>query len=330
MSSSPIAVAYSPLYHFELDGVVGNGRLGNVTEFDARRAERARARVLATLPEAAIEWLEPEEIRRDELERVHATEYLDGLEDPGRRGALVAELLEIPEAAHAPAEKLEAAVLRPMRVAAGGTLAAIRWVLAPDAGVSPVAINLSGGYHHARHASGMGFCAYHDLAAGAAMACAELGIRRVLSIDLDAHQGNGTARLFGKRPDWFHLDVFNADIWPGGAEAEVALAHTDLAVPLRSGCTGADYLAALRPALESALAWEPELVLYNAGSDVLTGDPLGALELSLAEVRIRDAWVLDAARGLPLVATASGGYTQASHRALAGLVELAAERAARR
>jgi len=370
-----LTLVHHPGYDFELPDFSrpgGSPGRGSLHAFDGRRASRAlglHTELLAEAPghgaaaTAAIPtWtsLVPVPATRAELERVHHADYLDELEDPARRAAACAELMDLPAAAGAAPGLLEASYLAPMRLATGGTLAAVRRLLGganargltdepTDSAGAPtvhqIAINLSGGYHHAEPERGGGFCAYNDLALAAELAVREYGARRVLCVDLDAHQGDGTARCFAELDARFAtaatlaeaeagapaprlelLDLFNGSIWPGDLAARELAAWSH---PLADGTDGAAYLAVLDGALGAALSAgdPPDLVLYNAGSDVLAGDPLGRLELDLAEVAERDRRVLAAARaaGVPLLAVASGGYTDQSHRALAGLLGLAAD-----
>ena len=358
MPPMALALVHHAGYDFELPefGRPGSAARGSLHEFDGARASRALALFEAqrAARRAPIPLLVPTPATRAELERVHHAAYLDELEDPARRAATCAELMDLPAAAGAAPELLEASYLAPMRLATGGTLAAVRWLLdsalepqrsdraedAPRPGlVTPIAINLSGGYHHAGPERGGGFCAYNDLALAAELAVREYGTRRVLCVDLDAHQGDGTARCFAELDARFAgagaaaprlelLDLFNGSIWPGDRAAR-ELATWSHALP--DGTGGAAYLDLLDEALAAAFSAgdPPDLVLYNAGSDVLAGDPLGRLELSLEDVAERDRRVLAAARvagvaGAPPLAVASGGYTEDSHRALASLLLAAA------
>jgi histone deacetylase 11 len=149
---------------------------------------------------------------------------------------------------------------------------------------------------------------------------------RVLVVDLDAHQGNGVASIFAEDEDVAVFDVYNGEIWPGDEEARRAIRWEH---PLPSGTSGAAYLELLRRELPRALdEFEPQLLLYNAGTDIVAGDPLGLLEVAHADVSRRDFLVLEEAarRALPTVVVPSGGYTDASHRLLAELLVGVAER----
>ena len=193
-----------------------------------------------------------------------------------------------------------APTVRRARLAAAGTLLA-SWI-AREGGI---ALNAAGGSHHAGPEGGAGFCVFNDVAVAIANLRAQGAVARALVIDCDVHQGDGTARLFAGDAGVFTLSVHAARNYP----ARKAASDLDLALPDGSG-DGA-YLAALAPALETALdAARPDIVYYNAGVDVWHGDRLGRLALSEAGIRARDALVIGRvrARGLALVGVIGGGY----------------------
>jgi acetoin utilization deacetylase AcuC-like enzyme len=205
------------------------------------------------------------------------------------------------------------------RCSVGGTLAALAWALAEGA-----AGHLAGGTHHAFRDRGEGFCVFNDLAVAVAVARRDHAVRRIAIVDLDVHQGNGTASLLGEDPDVLTLSLHGARNYP------FQKVPGSLDVPLSDGCEDADYLAALDPALEQVAAHRPELLLYQAGVDALRGDRFGRLALSHLGLEARDARVYRLARklGVPLVVTLGGGYhrdldaTIAAHVAVyRGLVE---------
>jgi len=185
------------------------------------------------------------------------------------------------------------------RRSVGGTLAALAWALAEGA-----AGHMAGGTHHAFRDRGEGFCVFNDLAVAVAVARRDHGIRRIAIVDLDVHQGNGTAALLGADPEVFTLSLHGAHNYPFKK-----LAST-LDVPLPDGCEDASYLRALDRALEQVAAQQPELLLYQAGVDALRGDRFGRLALTHAGLRARDARVYALGRrlGVPLVVTLGGGY----------------------
>lgn len=181
----------------------------------------------------------------------------------------------------------------------GGTLAALEWAMELGA-----AGHIAGGTHHAFRDRGEGFCVFNDLAVAAKVAMRDHGVRRVAIVDLDVHQGNGTASLFRDDPRVFTLSLHGARNYPFQKETSTR------DVPLPDGCDDATYLSALDEALDEVRGFRPDLVLYQSGVDGLTGDRLGRMDLTLAGLSARDQRVFEAARalGVPLVATLGGGY----------------------
>ena len=198
-------------------------------------------------------------------------------------------------------------VLRSVR-SVGGTLSALAWAMQEGA-----AGHIAGGTHHAFRDRGEGFCVFNDLAIAVLTARRDHHIRRVAIIDLDVHQGTGTAAIFADDPDVLTVSLHGARNYPFKKET------SGLDVPLPDGIEDADYLASLGPALDSVAEFRPELVLFQAGVDVLGGDRLGRMNLSLAGLRARNRAVYALVRhlGVPLVVTLGGGY----HRDLDKSVE---------
>jgi histone deacetylase 11 len=181
-----------------------------------------------------------------------------------------------------------------------------------------VAINLGGGFHHAAAEWGGGFCAYSDAPLAAAILHEEGRLRKVLVVDLDAHQGNGTAAVFQGWSWASILDLYEGDIFPSRKEAE------DYSLPLRAGMTGVEYLEIVREFVPEALdTVRPDLVIYNAGSDPFVDDPLAGLQLTRTELAERDLLVVTMARerGIPVAVVLSGGYSTESWRIHADAIE---------
>lgn len=182
----------------------------------------------------------------------------------------------------------------------GATLAASRHALAQGCG-----LQISGGYHHAHHDHGSGFCLFNDLVI-AAQSCLDEGrCEQVLIVDLDVHQGDGSAALCTGRRDIITLSLHGEHNFPRHKPAS----HMDF--PLPSGMEDDAYLTTLAEALNLALRlYAQDLILYQAGVDVHHADELGYLALSDEGVRQRDAMVFDCARqhGLPIAAVPGGGY----------------------
>jgi acetoin utilization deacetylase AcuC-like enzyme len=190
------------------------------------------------------------------------------------------------------------------RRSVGATIAACR--AAMHEGVS---VNLAGGTHHAAADRGAGYCVFNDVAVAARVLQSETARARrelrVAVIDLDVHQGDGTAQIFRGDPSVFTLSLHGATNFP------FRKAASDLDVGLPDGTTDADYLQALEGALDQlSLRFEPQFLIYLAGADVHADDRLGRLALTAAGVAARDTRVLEFAhtRGVPIAITMAGGY----------------------
>jgi acetoin utilization deacetylase AcuC-like enzyme len=186
------------------------------------------------------------------------------------------------------------------RRSAGATLAACRAALAEGC-----AANLAGGTHHAHRDFGAGFCVFNDAAIAARAMQAEGRAGRVLIIDCDVHQGDGTAAILAGDPDTFAFSIHGARNFP------FRKAVSDLDVELPDGTGDAEYLRALEAALEEIFArFDARLAIYLAGADPYENDRYGRLKLTMAGLAARDELVLSAcrARGLPVAMAMAGGY----------------------
>ena len=232
--------------------------------------------------------VEPDRPSRDQLLTTHTPEYLDDLE--AARWTHRTAPSELPLSA----EIVDAYVL-----AAGGTLRASRDAL--DRGV---AVHVGGGYHHAYADHAEGFCYVNDLAVALRVLQHEGAIGRAAVVDLDVHQGNGTAHLFRDDPRVFTLSIHQERNYPVPKE------RSDLDIGLANGVGDTEYLGHVDRALEHVWAHGPEIVLYQAGADPYEHDQLGGLALTLAGLDARDRRVLEgcAACGIPVVVTFGGGY----------------------
>ena len=194
------------------------------------------------------------------------------------------------------------------RRSVGATLQACRAAM----GGEGIAANIAGGTHHSYADKGSGFCVFNDAAVAARLMQAEharhhraKGPLRVAIIDLDVHQGNGTARIFANDHSVFTLSLHGEKNFPFRKEP------SDLDVELPDGTSDAAYLEALERALEELeRRFEPGLVIYLAGADPHEGDRLGRLKLSFDGLEARDRRVMDWAwqRRLPLAFAMAGGY----------------------
>ena len=232
----------------------------------------------------------PDAATREQLGLVHTSRYVDAVFD-GTLDAREQRRIGFP---------WSPAMAERARRSVGATIAATRRAL-----VSGASANLAGGTHHGFPDHGEGYCVFNDVAVAARIARQDHGISRVLVVDLDVHQGNGTAAIFADDPSVFTLSVHAASNFPFRKE------QSDLDVELPDGTGDLAYLDALDEALDTALRRaKPELIFYVAGADPYEGDRLGRLALSIEGLRERDSRVVDLASRLkvPLVVTMAGGY----------------------
>ena len=183
----------------------------------------------------------------------------------------------------------------------GSTLAATRETLACGWGGT-----LAGGTHHAFRAEGSGFCVFNDIAVAIVSLRAERGNRRAAVVDLDVHQGDGTAEIFRDDGDVLTLSVHCKNNFP------LRKQRSRIDVELEAG-TGDDvYLRTLADVLPKVLEFRPEIIFYQSGVDGLAEDRLGKLALTLSALRERDQQVMKLAEesGVPLVTTLGGGYAE--------------------
>jgi len=169
-----------------------------------------------------------------------------------------------------------------------------------------VAMNVAGGTHHAYADRGEGFCLLNDQAIAAAHLLQHGWAKRVLVVDLDVHQGNGTAKIFEHEERVFTFSMHGKDNYPHHKE------QSDVDVALPNGTSDAAYLELLDQHLQRILAhFKPDFMFYQAGVDVLATDKLGKIALSRAGCAARDAYVLQQAQQhhLPLVICMGGGYS---------------------
>lgn len=239
---------------------------------------------------ADFELHTPEPMPRRWLEAVHHPDY-------------VAQVLaaNVPKAR----EKLigfpvSERVSRRSQLSVGGTYLAAR--LALEHGF---AANAAGGSHHAGPEGGAGYCVLNDLASAGSRLLAEQVIMRLLVVDLDVHQGDGTARIFAGRTDAFTFSMHAKRNYP----EQKAHSSRDIALP--DGTRDEAYIETLHGELPAILdGFQPDLVLYQAGVDCHADDRLGRLSLSDAGLETRDSLVASSCRerGVPLASVLGGGY----------------------
>ncbi|NDC36554.1 MAG: histone deacetylase [Proteobacteria bacterium] len=253
----------------------------------------------------------PERANDHLLGLVHDSTYLSSLGTPKQ----AARVMGLPDLASFSMERISKGLLDPLRYAVSGTVLAAqlamehRW-----------AINLSGGFHHAKANRAEGFCFFADAAIAVRALQLENPQFKVLSVDLDAHQGNGVALLLGEDPNVCLFDIYNRDIYPQEPEAAQRIKYN---LPVPSSITDAEYLGLLQARLPEALDnFQAHMILYNAGSDIFIEDRLGRMRISEGSIYERDAFVFSEAfrRNIPIVMLLSGGYSSRSPQLIAGSI----------
>jgi acetoin utilization deacetylase AcuC-like enzyme len=248
-------------------------------------------RVAANADAWGITLHEPPPAGEDDLLRVHCPDYVRRMSS-GQ--ATDAEMRRI-------GFPWSARMVERSRRSSGGTIQALRAALAGDG----VAVNLAGGTHHAAFSRGGGYCVFNDSIVAARHVQAHGLARRLLVVDLDVHQGDGSAALCAGDDSIFTFSMHAAKNYPA------VKPPSDLDVPLPSGTGDADYLDLLARHLPAAIdRARPDAVLYLAGADPWEGDRLGLLHLTKPGLAERDRQVFAACRGagLPLSVSMAGGY----------------------
>ena len=273
-------VVWSPAYEVDIGPHV----------FPTVKYRLVRDRLLSTGVVTEADFVEAEPVTDAALERVHTPEYLAKIREDDF-GSMERILLEVP---------FSEELAQSSRVCCGGTLLAARMALE-----SGVGIHLGGGFHHAFPGHGEGFCLLNDVAVAAVQLLDEGAVARVLVVDLDVHQGNGTAVIFADEPRVFTVSFHQEQNYPSVKPA------SDLDVGLPDRASDTAYLSLLREHLPAVLErFHPDLAFYLAGADPYREDQLGGLCVSMEGLRERDAYVMETLHdaGVPVAVTLAGGY----------------------
>jgi acetoin utilization deacetylase AcuC-like enzyme len=299
MEATPPLV-WDPSYELDLGGHV----------FVTAKYRLTRDRLLESGVVTTHHFVRPRPATRTQLARVHTAEYLRKIDD-GDFTLSERLRLEVPFSD----EGRDAMIL-----CCGGTLLTCRLALEHGS-----AGHLGGGFHHAFPGHGEGFCLLNDVAVAVRALTDEARIERAAVVDLDVHQGNGTATVFAHDPSVFTFSMHQQHNYP----LDKPPSDLDVGLPDRTG--DRDYLSLLAGHLPTVLdGHRPELVVYLAGADPYRDDQLGGLSLTFEGLRGRDRLVFSAARerDIPVAVVLAGGYahrledTVAIH--VATLAELAA------
>lgn len=275
-------IFYSPYYYAD----IGEGHV-----FPIRKFEIAKNILLAEGTLLPHEFVEPEAVAVDDLLLVHTRDYIS---------RLTAGTLTVKEIRKLGLPWSEALVRRSFH-AISGTINASRKAL-----VDGVSSNLAGGTHHAYPDRGEGYCVLNDVAVSIRVLQREALAERFLIIDLDVHQGNGTAAIFKGSTNVFTFSMHGSKNYPLFKETST------LDIELSDGCGDDEYLDTLEHAFPRLRMHDADIIFYLAGADPYENDKLGRLKLSKDALWRRDEIVLEFAResGVPIVTTMSGGYAK--------------------
>lgn len=224
--------------------------------------------------------------------------------DPAYVGQFLAGALE-PSAIRRIGFPWSQELVRRTLASVGGTLAA-----ASDALQTGCGGTLAGGTHHAFRSEGSGFCVFNDIAVAIASMRSRGLIRRAAVIDLDVHQGDGTASIFRDDQSVLTFSAHGRNNFPFRKQ------QSDIDVELEDGTADEAYLGAIRAVLPRVRAFEPEIIFYQSGVDPLAGDRLGRLALTHEGLRRRDQMIVELCRRrhIPLAVTLGGGYSDPIER----------------
>lgn len=297
-----VPVVYSPKYN------IGFWGLEDLHPFDTKKYMRIHDTLQAQHPVAVKKFIAAYKPSAELIGLAHGAEYFASLQSSW----VLARITELGLLRFFPDRLARNLILEPMLYHMGGSLLAALAALEHG-----WAINLGGGFHHASHDDGGGFCALADISLIVKYLKREKKISKAMIIDLDAHQGNGHGRDFTGDKDVYIVDFYNADVYPRDEDAKRGI---DLGFEMRAFSGGKIFFDALETALPQAFKnFDPDIVIYIAGTDGLEGDPLGALSISEDGIVKRDEMVFQIAREhkKPVVMLLGGGYQKSNARVIA-------------
>lgn len=303
-----IEIVYSPKYSINLLG------LEQMHPFDIHKYKKIVDRLVKEGVVKRQNLKEPQELSKRDILRVQSQKFLDSLNNK----ETVLRYLEADILRVIPASMINNGILKQFRFSAGGTLLASRIAMESRC----VAVNVGGGFHHAKPDQGEGFCIYADIPIAIRQLQASGKIRKALVIDVDAHQGNGTIRCLADDPTTFCFSIHQGSIYPVPKE------KGDLDIELRSGAGDQEVLEILKKQLPIIFQKsKPDLVFVVGGCDPLAGDPLAGLKMTPAGIVKRDQMIVQFAveQHIPVVFTLAGGYSRdawkSQYRSLKNLIE---------
>lgn len=238
------------------------------------------------------QFISPAEAHINDILRVHSKDYLDKLHS-----------LNLSKAEERKTGfPLSSELVHREKVIMQGTLRMAELALEHK-----ISMNVAGGTHHAFKDRGEGFCLLNDIAIAAKHLIEKKSLQKILVVDLDVHQGNGTASIFENDPRVFTFSMHGGNNYPLHKE------KSDLDIALRDGIEDAEYLSLLKEHLPRIIQQEqPEFIFYQCGVDILETDKLGRLKVSLAGCKVRDSIVFSLAQqnNIPICCSMGGGYSE--------------------
>ncbi len=268
-------VVYSPKYEVDL----------GEHPFDTRKYRLVKEKLKNDFTN--IEFIEPKSASFEVLTMVHTKEYVEKVLNLKLSYNEILKL-EIP---------LTKEIALASAICVGGTILAAEIALKQKIG-----IHIGGGFHHAYADHGEGFCVFNDIACAIKYLKKKYGIKKFAVVDLDVHQGNGTAKIFEKDKDVFTFSIHQKEIYPYPKE------KSTLDVEVVAGTNDKEYLLILEKELKKVVNFNPEVVFYQAGVDIYEFDQLSGLKITKQGVKKRDEVVKEFFKEKPTVVTLGGGY----------------------
>jgi len=278
-------------------------------KFDSKKYGRVQDYLVKHVGLCKTDFTKARLATEQELFLVHTPAYIQSLYN----SETIAKIVELNLVKWVPNSILRWRLLKPMKLATGGTIQAAQLALQYG-----WAINLGGGYHHAKYDTGDGFCVYADICIAVEQLWRQDPDLKIMIIDLDAHQGSGYQNYFANNKKVTMFDIYNADRCPPRWEKERQYIRFNFPVYDKIGSQ--IYVELLEAELSKALdilekeGNKPDLIIFNAGTDSLVGDPLGCMDITPEAMIIRDEFVFGQAknRKIPIIYLFSGGYTTES------------------
>ncbi len=294
MKKNKLPIVYSDDYNIRFFG------FQKLHPFDTEKYQKIVLHLKNTLAITDEQLYKPtNEISERELLKVHSKAYLQSLENKQN----IAQVAEMGLLAKLPLFVLKNKLLKPIKKAVAGTLLAGELALKHS-----WAINLSGGYHHAKRDKGEGFCFFADINLLIEHLREKQLIQSAMIVDLDAHQGNGHESIHGEDSLVTIFDMYNGSIYPMETHLKP---YIDFDIPLQPNTSDEEYLSLLRKNIKQALNdKKPDIIIYVAGSDIYEKDQLGQLKISKEGIKMRDKIMFENAQkyNIPIVMLLSGGY----------------------